>query len=108
MVQLRCSRCARKVPMPRTSRADSDALTGTPCPTCVGDAAAGGAPTSAPTEAVLRLIYVFKLVLDDGDGTPERLRGRRRCREPSYRVSLQLTCTVEQDSRASCWTGCIT
>eukprot|EP00731_Ephydatia_muelleri_P035145 Em0099g17a len=68
MVQLRCSRCARKVPMPRTSRADSDALTGTPCPTCVGDAAAGGAPTSAPTEAVLRLIYVFKLVLDDETG----------------------------------------
>ena len=67
LVQLRCSRCARRVAMPRTSRADSDALVGTPCPTCVGGL--GATPTTpASSKAVLRLIYVFKLVLDDETG----------------------------------------
>lgn len=63
MVQLRCSRCARKVPMPTKSLAESDALVGAPCPTCVSEQ--GATPSS---EAVLRLIYVFKLVLEDDTG----------------------------------------
>ena len=47
--------------MPRTSLADCSALVGTPCPTCVDGQ--DGSP-----EAVLRLIYVFKLVLEDESG----------------------------------------
>ena len=66
LVQLRCSRCARKVPMPRTSLADSSALVGTPCPTCCVDGRRDP-PTSTP-EAVLHMIYVFKMVLEDESG----------------------------------------